>query len=112
MADEYQPDMPDLSVRELKTEMDGRFRELKTDLDGRFGDVDRRFAEVDHRFEEVDHRFDRLEARMHEEHIETRRHFDVVAEQLKTDMKLMVEGCYSRLDDHERRIQALEKRRR
>jgi hypothetical protein len=29
-----------------------------------------------------------------------------------TDMKLMVEGCDSRLADHERRIQALEKRRR
>jgi hypothetical protein len=101
MSDGNREDMPDLTVRELKTE-----------IEGRFADVDRRFGEVDRRFTEVDRRFDRLEARMHEEHIETRRHFDVIAEQLRTDMKLMVEGCYSRLDNHERRIQALEKRRR
>lgn len=111
MPDE-RPNMPDLGVRDLKTEMDGRFSELKTELRGRFADVDRRFEQVDRRFEDVDRRFDRLEARMHEEHVETRRHFDVVAEQLKTDVKLIVEGCHNRLDNHERRIQALEKRRR
>jgi hypothetical protein len=112
MADSNQEDMQDLSVRELKTDMDGRFRELKTELDGRFAEVGGRFADVDRRFAEVDRRFDRLEARMGEEHVETRRHFDVVAEQLRTEMKLIVEGCYARLDNHERRIQTLEKRRR
>jgi hypothetical protein len=62
-------------------------------------------------FDTVDRRFDRVEARITEEAAETRRHFDVIAEQLRTDMKLMVEGCYGRFDNHERRIQALEKRR-
>jgi hypothetical protein len=110
MPDERRPDMPDLSVRDLQTEMNGRFRDLKTEMEGRFRDlktdVDARFDAVDARFEAVDRRFDRVEARITEEAIETRRHFDVGAERLRTDMKLMVEGCYSRLDNHERRIQA------
>jgi hypothetical protein len=101
MSDGNRDDMPDLSVRDLRTEMDRQF-----------ADVDRRFAEVDRRFTEVDRRFDRLEARMHEEHVETRRHFDVVAESPKTQINLRFEGTDTVLDNHERRIQALEKRRR
>jgi hypothetical protein len=124
MSDDTREDMPDLSVRELKTEMDGRFHNLKTEMDGGFRDLrtemDGRFrdlrAEMDAGFRELktemNGRFAAVDHRSHEEHIETRRHFDVVAEQLRTDMKLIVEGCYSRLDNHERRIQALEKRRR
>jgi len=83
--------MPDLSVRELKTEMDGRF------------------AAVDRRFDRLEARF---EARLREEHVETRRHFDVVAESLKAEIRLRFEGTDGSLDNHERRIQALEKRRR
>lgn len=92
MSDDNREDMRDLSVRDLKTEMDGRFHDLKTEMDGRFSELK---TELNGRFADVDRR-------SHEEHIETRRHFDVVAEQLRTDMKLMVEGCYGRLDNHER----------
>jgi exonuclease VII large subunit len=127
MPDEPTPDMPDLSVRELKTEMDDRFHELKSEMDDRFHEltsemdnrftqVDRRFADVDRRFAEVDRRFDRLEthfeARLRAEHIETRRHFDIVAESLRSEIRLRLEGSDARLDNHERRIQSLEKRRR
>jgi hypothetical protein len=91
MSDDNREDMPDLSVRDLKSEMDGRFSELKTEMNGRFADADRR---------------------SHEEHIETRRHFDVVAESLRAEMRLRLEGTDTRVDDHEQRIQALEKRRR
>ncbi len=87
--------MPDLSVRELKTEMDVRFYDLKAEMDGGF-----RALKVD------------IERRSHEEHIETRRHFDVIAESLRAEMRLRLEGTDTRVDDHERRIQALEKRRR
>ena len=90
--------MPDLSVRDLKTEMDGRFSELNTELNGRFADVDRRF--------------DHLETKITEAAVETRRHFDVIAESLRAVMRLRLEGTDTRVDDHERRIQALEKRRR
>jgi hypothetical protein len=84
MTDENREDMPDLSVRDLKTDMIRRFSELKTEL----------------------------KAEMREEHIETRRHFDVIAESLRAELRLRLEGTDTRIDDHERRIQALEKRRR
>jgi hypothetical protein len=71
---------------------------------------------MDGRFADVDRRFDRLEARI-EAHIneaaaETRRHFDVIAESLRAEIRLRLEGTDTRLDNHEQRIQALEKRRR
>jgi hypothetical protein len=86
-SDDNREDMPDLSVRELKTEMYGRF-----------ADVDRRFGQ--------------LETRITEAAVETRRHFDVIAESLRAEMRLRLEGTDTRVDDHERRIHALEKRRR
>jgi hypothetical protein len=95
MPDDTAADMPDLTLRELKTEMDGRFQELKASIDSRFDEVETRF-----------------ETRLREEHVETRRHFDVVAESLTAEIRLGFEGTDARLDNHERRIQALEKRRR
>jgi hypothetical protein len=87
MPDERIPNMPDLTVRELKTEMNARF------------------AAVDAHLEAIDRRIS-------EEAAATRRHFDIVAESMKAENRLMFEGADTRLDDHERRIQALEKRRR
>jgi len=113
MPDERRSDMPDLSVRELTTEMDGLFRDFRAEIDGRFRDLT---MEMDGRFAEVDRRFDRLEthfeACLREEHVETRRHFDIVAESLRAEIRLRLEGTDARVDNHERRIQALEKRRR
>jgi hypothetical protein len=107
--DDDREDMPDLSVRELKTDMDGRFYDLKTEMDGRFGDLK---TELNGRFADVDRRFDRMEGRITEAAAETRRHFDVIAESLRAEMRLRLEGTDTRIDDHEQRIQALEKRRR
>jgi hypothetical protein len=123
-ADERSPEMPDLSVRELKTEMDGNFRDLRTEMDGRFQELktgmDGRFRELktdmDGRFRdlklEMDSRFERVDARITEEAATTRRHFDIVAETLRAELRLRLEGTDSRIDDHERRVQALEKRRK
>jgi hypothetical protein len=108
MPDERSPEMPDLSVRELKAEMNGRFHELKAEMDGRFHELK---AEMDGRFTAVDRRFDRLEARIAEGEATTRRHFDIIAESLRAEIRLRLEGTDSRVDDHERRIQALEKKR-
>jgi hypothetical protein len=117
MPDERSPDMPDVSVRELKAEMDGGFRDLRTEMDGGFHDLrtemNGRFRELK---DEVDGRFDRLEARVDariaEGEATIRRHFDIVAESLRAEIRLRLEGTDARVDDHERRIQALEKRRR
>jgi hypothetical protein len=91
MPDEPLLDMSDLTNRELKTEMDARFRELNTELK----------TEIAH-----------VHARITEESVTTRRHFDIVAESLRAEIRLRLEGTDTRVDDHERRIQALEKRRR
>jgi hypothetical protein len=112
MSDERSADMQDLSVRELKTEIDGRFRDLRAEIDTRFAAVDARFDAVDCRFDTVDRRFDRLETRITEGEATTRRHFDIVAESLRAEIRLRHQGTDARVDNHERRIQALEKRRR
>jgi hypothetical protein len=91
-------DMPDLSVRDLKSEMDDRFRELKTDMDGRFRELK---LEMNSRF---DHMETRLDARITEGETTIRRHFDIVAESLRAEIRLRLEGTDSRVDDHERRI--------
>jgi hypothetical protein len=96
MPSEPTPDMPDLSLRELKVEMDGRFQELKMDMDGRFRELktemNGRFheltTEMDGRFDAVDRRFDRLEAHITEGEATTRRHFDIVAESLRAEIRL------------------------
>jgi hypothetical protein len=88
-------DMPDLTVRGLKTEMDDSFRELRLDMNSRFDRLEAR-----------------IEARITEGEAATRRHFDIVAESLRAEIRLRLEGSDTRLDNHERRIQALEKRRR
>ncbi len=59
--------------------------ELKADMDDRFGDVDQRFAQVDQRFARVDDRFQELIGLILSEGERTRRHFDVVAEQMKSE---------------------------
>ena len=63
--------------------------ELVAYLDRRFEAVDRRFADMDRRFEELR---DELRAEMRAGDSETRRHFDVVAEDLKSRIQLVAEG--------------------
>ena len=50
--------------------------------------MDARFEQVDARFERVDARFQMLETRLATEHEATRRHMDMVAEQLKAEYRL------------------------
>ena len=97
--------------RDLKSSMDGRF----TKVDERFATIDNRFAQIDQRFDEVDRRFVQLEASLREEirttAAETRRHFDVVAEDLKASIRSIAEGYGHHaavLDDHESRLRRLE----
>jgi chromosome segregation ATPase len=74
----------------------GRINERFDQINDRFGEVDRRFDDVDRRFNEVDRRID-------EKAIETRRHFDVVAERLESKVELLAEGFRGvdhRLEEH------------
>jgi uncharacterized coiled-coil protein SlyX len=86
--------------------------------DRRLDQVDRRFDQVDQRFDQVDRRFDSLDERaagwdQRLDHLEealtdlrqhgdatavqTRRHFDVVVEGLRGDIRLIAEG-FTRID--------------
>ena len=57
----------------------------------RFALVDQRFEQVDQRFAQVDQRFDRMEALIRSEGERTRRHFDVVGEQMKAERNLVLD---------------------
>ena len=127
-----------MTVDELHAEMNGKF----AGVDGRFEAVDARFEAVDARFDAVDARFDAVDARfdavdarfdavdtrfgaidgqlgevraeIKAEGIETRRHFDVVAEQLRDYVKVLADGIArntERLDQHDTRLDTLERAR-
>ena len=51
-----------------------------------------RFDGIDQRFDEMDQRFDHLLAFVKEEGAATRRHFDIVAEAMRADVKVIAEG--------------------
>jgi hypothetical protein len=101
-----------------------KVRELKRDMDERFTGVDQRFAELRR---EMDSRFTAVHARVVEEGQITRRHFDVVAEDLAREIRTLAaalaEGQKSlnenpsehgtfiaALSDHELRLRVLEDR--
>lgn len=84
----------------------------KKDLADFRADVDRRFEQVDGRFEQIDQRFEQIDLRLGD----LRRHFDVVAENLKSDLLTafgdlvnVVSHSSMVLDDHEVRIRRLER---
>ena len=138
-----------MKVNELKVAMDAQFAEMKAQfaeadqrfaridqrferVDQRFEQVDQRFAQVDDRFDKVDERLDALDARITSEGVATRRHFDVVAEDLKSQIRLITSAVAANtttlerhistslserktvsaaLDDHEVRLTVLERHR-
>lgn len=118
-----------------------RVSELQHEMHGRLDDVNRRFEDVNHRFDDVDRRFDELRQEMDRRFddmkqqaattaVETRRHLDVVAEQLRSDIAVFAtvatatseelirirsenegkaEVLLSALSDHELRLRVLER---
>jgi chromosome segregation ATPase len=101
-------------VDEHFTRVDERF----TKVDERFTKVDERFTKVDEQLTKIDERFTQLETRLSEEirtaAAQTRHHFDVVAEDLKSTIRVVAEGHGHHatvLDDHEARLQRLEQGR-
>ena len=83
----------DARFADTQTQMDSRFAEMDAKMDTRFAEMDAkmdtRFQGVDARFQGVDARFTAMEQRITAEGEHTRRHFDVVAEQLRGDISLL-----------------------
>ena len=124
---ELKADM-DTQFRNVRGEMDARFRNVDTTLqriDARFEQIDARFERIDEWFEGVDRRLDGLDKRITDEAIVTRRRFDVVAEDLKSQLRAAAERSelhaqrvatissenvtlLSALSDHELRLRVLE----
>ena len=82
--------------------LDARFDGLEGRIDGqdvRFDGLERRidgqdvrFDGLDARIEGLDARVDRLDQRQEQRFEETRRHFDVIAESLRDDIRMIAEG--------------------
>ena len=94
-------------------QVDARFQQV----DARFQQVDARFEQVDARFEQVDRRFDGIEERITTEGEAVRRYFDeriqgvvddmrryfeIVAEQMKAERNLVLDGGLAAAQDVER----------
>jgi len=90
--------------------------DLSRDVAEGFGNIDERLVRIDEQFDRIDERFDRMEERfdrrLREEHETTRRHFDVMVERIEAAVTIVAEGHHhlrTVLDDHEVRLQAIEK---
>jgi hypothetical protein len=103
--------------------------DLKSEMDRRFEQVDARFEQIDARFERVEERFTAISQQIADEGRVTRRHFDIVFEQMKAERNLALDQSAAvmeqlrqlradndrdhrsferRLDDHEFRLNRLE----
>jgi predicted transcriptional regulator len=102
------------SIEARFEQVDKRFEQV----DKRFEQVDTRFEQIDRRFEQVDTRFDELKAQLRTE-IETvdarvKLVYEVVVAQTAKNTTIDAEHAtlHRRLDNHDVRILALERRRR
>jgi chromosome segregation ATPase len=81
---------------------DARFDSIDAKLathDARLDDIDAKLATHDARFDQIDKRFTELHHLILQEGERTRKHFDVVAENLKSQTMLIAEG-HSALRDN------------
>jgi predicted transcriptional regulator len=118
--------------------------DLRREVSAQFEQVDQRFEQMEQRFEQVDRRFDRMDGQFAElkaellqsiadEGARTRRHFETVAEQMRSERNHALDQSAAaieqvgrvrasnaadhleferRLDDHDARLTRLERRRR
>ena len=75
-----------------------------TSVDAHLASVDAGLASLDARFPSVDARFEAILEHINASASETRRHFDVVAESLRSDIRLLAEGLVA-LDQKTDRLQ-------
>ncbi|HEV3138901.1 MAG TPA: hypothetical protein VGY57_00225 [Vicinamibacterales bacterium] len=93
-----------MTVESLKRHVDRRFAVI----DRRFASIDRRFADVDRRFADFERRFDSLSDKMDALLKIGKRNADIASEGLRVAQEQYAHS-FRVLDDHEGRIQALEK---
>lgn len=79
------------NVDALRDEMHQEFEKVRQEFAQVRQETRQEFARVDQRFEGVDRELKRLDQRIVDEGATTRRHFDVVAEQMKADVKLSLD---------------------
>ena len=73
-------------------------QELVQYLNEQFGGINRRFEQVDRRFEQVDQQFAEMRQEMNERSEEVKRHFGVLAEDLRRQLQLVAEGLMTHID--------------
>jgi hypothetical protein len=107
-----------VTLRQFQRHVDRRFDRLektkagKSELRRLSARSDKRFAKFDKRFDQVDKQVAALRAQMHAHFSDARRHFDMVAESLRDDLRLFADGIHGnteRLDNHEARLRRLER---
>jgi archaellum component FlaC len=107
-----------MTIDDLRSEMRGGFNRVDARFEGvdaRFEGIDARLEKIDERFNNIDAEFKGVRAEIKAEAEATRRHFDIVAEQMKDIVKVVAEGTArntERLDDHETRLTKIENTRR
>jgi len=108
-----------MTIEELhRTVVDGvrKNDELFAGIDARFARIDERFDRVDAEFvkvrQEMREFHDALDTRILEQGETMRRHFDVMVEKVEAAVRIVAEGhthLWTVLDNHEVRLQAIEK---
>jgi septal ring factor EnvC (AmiA/AmiB activator) len=86
-------------------QIDARFEQVDRrfeQIDKRFEQIDARFEQIDARFEQIDVRFERLEGLIHGSVEQMRRHFDIVAEQMKAERNLVLDRSMAAGDELDR----------
>ena len=103
---------------DLRSEMKGGFKRVDDELVAFRTEVQAGFKRVDDQFVAVGTKIEalrtELRAEMRADGETTRRHFDIVAEQFKEYVKVLADGTArntERLDDHDKRLTALEQPR-
>jgi hypothetical protein len=109
-----EPEMTDDLRSEMKAgfkRVDDEFVAVRTEVQAGFKRVDDQFVAVRTEMQALR---TELRAEMKAEGETTRRHFDIVAEQFRESVKVLADGTArntERLDDHDKRLTALEQPR-
>ncbi len=109
-------------LQELRADVRAKFAEVHAefaDVHAEFAEVHAELAEVHAELAELRAEFGALEVRLVDRIVQegetTRRHFNIMVERVNETVKVVAEGVGHHttvLDDHERRIKTLERRRR
>ena len=81
--------------QELTAFLIERFGEISRRFDDvyrRFDSIDQRFDSIDQRFDAVDRRFDATDRKIDEKFEEAKRHFGVLADDLRGQIRVVADG--------------------